>query len=592
MSTQAALEKLQEYFGYSSFRPGQDQIIEAILAGHDCLAILPTGGGKSICYQIPALLLPGLTVVISPLISLMKDQVDSLNRYGIPAAYLNSATSSDDYQTIVQGIYSGQLKLLYLAPERLDQTGFADWLAQQNISMLAVDEAHCLSQWGHDFRPSYRQIKGFLAKLAIRPVLAAFTATATARVQADIIQQLDLNQPQTFVASFDRPNIRLTVQQPEAKMKALMSRLNHDQATIIYAQTRKNVDKIYDHLKKKGYATAKYHAGLTSQDRQVSQEAFIHDQVNIIVATNAFGMGIDKTDVRQVIHYNMPTDLESYYQEAGRAGRDGLPAEAVLLFSKQDIMTAKFLIRDNQDPYVDRRLQAMIQYANQTSCLRHYLLAYFGEDQPGSCGNCSVCLGQHQVKDMTREAQMILSCLIRMGYAYGATLLAQVLRGANNQKIRDKGFDRLSTYGLMQAYPEGQVKDIISQLLADGYLRLTDYRGLVVTERAREILAGTKQIFIKEELATAKSRPFTKPDLPVVDDDLYEILRQVRYRLAKEEGVPAYVIFSNQSLADMANQQPTEYSEFLAVEGVGEIKAEKYWEEFTQAILDYQDQQD
>src|SRR5699024_6841645 len=379
---------LQQHFGYSSFRSGQKEIIETILSGRDVLGVLPTGGGKSICYQLSALMLPGLTVVISPLISLMKDQVDTLTQLGIPAAYLNSTISNQEFQEVTRQLRKNTLKLLYVAPERLDNEGFISFLRQQPISLVAIDEAHCVSQWGFDFRPSYRKINHFIDYLPERPVLASFTATATDLVQEDIVKQLDLKAPEVFINSFDRPNIKFTVLEPDNREATLYQLINHEEAIIIYASTRKQVDKLHEKLHRKGYAVSKYHAGMKQEERRQAQNAFINDQTNIVVATNAFGMGIDKTDVRKVIHYNLPKDLESYYQEAGRAGRDSLEAEAILLYHSQDIMTNKYLIAQSSDQLAEERLETMIRYANFTGCLRNYILEYFGEDTTEDCQNC------------------------------------------------------------------------------------------------------------------------------------------------------------------------------------------------------------
>ena len=379
---------LQQHFGYSAFRSGQKEIIETILAGGDALGVLPTGGGKSICYQLPALILPGLTVVVSPLISLMKDQVDTLTQLGIPAAYLNSSISNNEYQFIVDQLRQGALKLLYVAPERLNNENFIQFLAQQSISLVAVDEAHCVSQWGFDFRPSYRNINQFIEQLPLRPIVAGFTATATNLVQKDIVKQLDLVQPSVFINSFDRPNIKFSVLEPSDRNASLYQLLDKEEAIIIYVSTRKQVDKLHENLRQKGYSVGKYHAGLTNEERQQAHNSFINDTTNIIVATNAFGMGIDKTDVRKVIHYNLPKDLESYYQEAGRAGRDSLDAEAILLYHSQDIMTNKFLIGQSADESAEERLETMIRYANFTGCIRNYILQYFDEDATEPCGNC------------------------------------------------------------------------------------------------------------------------------------------------------------------------------------------------------------
>lgn len=578
---------LQQHFGYSTFRPGQKEIIDTILSGRDTLGVLPTGGGKSICYQLSALMLPGLTVVISPLISLMKDQVDSLTQLGIPAAYLNSTISNQEFQQVMQQLRQGSLKLLYVAPERLDNASFISFIRQHPISLLAIDEAHCVSQWGFDFRPSYRKINQFIDQLPKRPVVASFTATATDLVQKDIVKQLDLKQPEVFINSFDRPNIKFTVLEPSHRKATLYQLINHEEAMIIYASTRKQVDKLYEDLRKKGYAVSKYHAGMEQEERKQAQNDFINDQTNLVVATNAFGMGIDKTDVRKVIHYNLPKDLESYYQEAGRAGRDSLAAEAVLLYHTQDIMTNKYLIAQSSDQLAQERLETMIQYANFTGCLRNYILQYFGEETSEPCGNCSSCLGEVKIVDATKEAQMILSCMVRMKLNFGMTMIVDVLRGSQNQRILENKFDALSTHGLMKNYSIQQIRDIISALVAHRYIGVTEYRGLYVTTQAKSLIFGEASLAIKERSYNEITSAQTQRTSPNVDHELYEALREVRLKLAQAEGVPAYIIFSNKSLEDMASRLPKNETEFLTVEGVGSVKADKYAGQFLPVIQEF-----
>lgn len=580
-------DSLEQHFGYSQFRTGQEPLINSILEGKDVLGILPTGGGKSICYQLPAVLLPYLTIVITPLISLMKDQVDSLHEYGIPAAYIHSGLDYTEITDIMTQVDNGTLKLLYVAPERLNHPGFINNLPSK-ISMIAIDEAHCVSQWGHDFRPSYRQITDFIDSFNTRPIVSAFTATATPLVQQDISNQLGLKQPETVINSFDRPNIRFTVVEPDSKSKELMNYINDEEAIIIYANTRKNVDQIYERLLKADYNVCKYHAGLPQEQRDHAQNQFIFDKCNIIVATNAFGMGIDKTDVRRVIHYNMPTDLESYYQEAGRAGRDGLDSEAILFFSAQDIISSKRLLEQSQDPYVNKRLDAMIQYANATSCLRKFILNYFDEDYQPPCKNCSSCLNEFEVIDVTKEAQMILSNIVRMKHGFGMTMVAHVLRGVRNDKIVRNGFDQISTFGLMKDSSENYIKDIISRLLAENQLTLNEYNGLVITEQAKAILFEGEKLTMKFKHYKRKANIKTKASATAEDEELFEVLRGVRSKLAQKEQVPAYIICNNKTLVDMANQAPTDMMSFLQVDGIGQIKAEKYYEPFTEAIIDYQ----
>lgn len=578
---------LQQHFGYSDFRPGQKEIIETILAGRDTLGVLPTGGGKSICYQLPALILPGLTVVISPLISLMKDQVDSLLQLGIPAAYLNSTISDQEFQEIMNQLRQGRLKLLYVAPERLDNASFTSFISRHSISLLAIDEAHCVSQWGFDFRPSYRKINQFVDDLSRRPIVASFTATATRLVQEDIVNQLNLIQPEVFIQSFDRPNIKFSVLEPPNRQKTVEQLLNHEESMIIYASTRKQVDKLYESLRQKGYAVSRYHAGMKPEERVEAQNAFINDQTNIVVATNAFGMGIDKTDVRKVIHYNLPKDVESYYQEAGRAGRDSLEAEAILLYHVQDIMTNKFLIAQSLDQLAEERLETMIQYANYTGCLRNYILQYFGEVRIEPCENCSSCLDEVQTVDVTKEAQMILSNMIRMKYNFGMTMVVDVLRGSRNQRILENDFDKLSTHGIMKNYSVQHIRDTISALVAHQYIGVTEHRGLFATASAKKLLVGEATLSIKERLYKETASSKTRQATHHVNDDLYEALRQVRYELAQAENVPAYIIFSNKTLEDMAAKLPQNSDELLSVEGIGSVKADKYAGHFLPVIQDF-----
>lgn len=585
---------LQKYFGYSTFRSGQKDIINTIISGQDTLGILPTGGGKSVCYQLPALILPGLTIVVSPLISLMKDQVDTLVQQGIPAAYLNSTIEESEFMDVIGQLKRSELKMLYVAPERLENSSFMSFLSQFKIALVAVDEAHCVSQWGFDFRPSYRNIVQFINQLDQRPRVAAFTATATSRVQEDITKQLELINPQVFINSFDRPNIKFSVVEPSNRMVTLLQLINHDEAIVIYASTRKQVDKLHDELRNDGYAVSKYHAGMEHIARQDAQNKFINDESNIIVATNAFGMGIDKTDVRKVIHYNLPKDLESYYQEAGRAGRDSLEAEAILLYHSQDIMTNKFLIAQSQDELSERRLEVMIQYANFTGCLRNFILQYFGENPTKDCGNCSNCLGESKQVDVTKEAQMILSCILRMRHSFGMTMIVDVLRGSRNQRVLDNHFDELSTYGLMKSYSAQQIRDVISSLVAHQYIAVTEYRGLYATQLAKDLLLGKSTLSIKERrymMTPAKSSYAaggqSRSQSGAVNPDVFEALRKKRAELAREEGMPAYIIFSNKSLEDMASRLPRSYEEFLEVEGVGAVKAEKYAGHFLAVMDDF-----
>ncbi|MFP5520907.1 DNA helicase RecQ [Peptococcus simiae] len=586
---QEARTLLKKYFGYDDFRPGQEKLIAGILQGRDILGILPTGGGKSLCYQIPALMLQGLTLVISPLISLMKDQVDTLRELGIAAEKIDAQTDLDRYHEIMAAARSGQLKLLYIAPERLGQEGFLRALKQLDLGLVAIDEAHCVSQWGHDFRPSYRQIAASLADLKPRPVFAALTATATAQVQKDIVSGLSLEDPLIYVADFDRPNLYFNVLAPANRKKTLLSLLADGQCAIVYCATRRTVEDVCDYLNNQGVATVPYHAGLPAQDREANQEAFINDRVQVTVATNAFGMGIDKPDVRRVIHYNIPKNMESYYQEAGRAGRDGAPAEAVLFFHAADIMTNLFLISQSYEPDARRKLNAMLGYVYTGTCLRQYLLHYFQPDREktGPCGHCAICDGRIQTSDVTQKAQMVLSCVIRMGQRYGTSLIIDVLRGANTNRIRTEGFNHLSTYGLLAKSSKGEVRDIMTLLAAEGYLAVVgeDYPVLKVTEKSRALLQGKVQL--------SMNRPFKERTNQVelatedVNGQLMQVLRQLRRDMAENLHLPPYIIFTDRTLQDLARRMPVTEEALLEVHGIGAVKAAKYGAPFLSVIRSF-----
>ena len=490
------VEVLRQYFGFSSFREGQQTLIDAVLAGRDVLGVMPTGGGKSLCYELPALLLPGLTLVISPLISLMKDQVMALQNAGIPAGCIHSAMSVEELREAYRDTRFGAYKILYIAPERLLTDGFCALAQELEISLLAVDEAHCISQWGQDFRPSYLKILDFLQKLPRRPALAAFTATATAQVRSDIVRILQLQDPVTVVTGFDRPNLRFEVLRPQDKRRALLELLEErrDKSGIVYCATRKGVEQICELLQSSGFAASRYHAGLSPDERRQNQEDFICDRCTVMVATNAFGMGIDKSNVSYVIHCNMPKSVEAYYQEAGRAGRDGAPADCILLFSPGDITTAKYLIlnQTENDELTDEerqavqaqdliRLEQMTGYCKTTGCLRGYLLDYFGQPHAPRCENCGNCQAEYDLQDLTREAQMILSCVVRvrtrLGYCVGTALLGQVLRGSRAARVRELGLEDLPTYGLMRDLPAGRIRELLELLEAGGYLQTDPVHG-------------------------------------------------------------------------------------------------------------------
>ena len=607
-------EILKHYFGYDRFRPGQERLIGAILSGRDVLGIMPTGGGKSLCYQVPALMLPGITLVISPLISLMKDQVTALRKAGVDAAYLNSTLSPDQIRLVYRRAYQGAYKLLYIAPERLSGEGFSALTREVPVSLVAVDEAHCISQWGQDFRPSYLKISEFLHALPRRPVVAAFTATATAQVRDDIAQRLELENPLCEVTGFDRPNLFLDVRSPQRKLPALLELVQErcGKSGIIYCATRSGVEKVCAALCQRGIPATRYHAGLAEEERQANQDDFQFDRRPVMVATNAFGMGIDKSNVSYVIHYNMPKSLEAYYQEAGRAGRDGEPADCILLYSAGDITTAKFLLENSGNVELDEeeqeqvrrqdqaRLQAMIGYCRTSGCLRGRLLDYFGQAHGPACGNCGNCRGEYQLQDITVPAQMILSCVhrvkSRLGYYVGKTLLVQVLRGSRTQRVAGLGLDQLSTYGLMSRLPAEQVRTLMDFLEAEGLLRTNPLHAtLEPTPAASKILFQGEKLSMpvrKDRAGEARRAGRKKTDsLAPEAEDLFSALRAVRTRLAQEENVPAYVVFSNATLADMAEKAPRTMDEFLDVTGVGEVKAARYGEEFLRAIAEYQDQE-
>ncbi len=585
---QTARQLLQKYYGYADFRPGQADIIASLTGGTDTLAVMPTGAGKSLCYQLPALLLPGTTLVISPLISLMKDQIDALQGVGIPAAYINSSLTAAEANERLYHTRQGRYKLLYVAPERLESAYFQDAIQALDISLLAVDEAHCISQWGHDFRPSYRAIGPFIDRLAARPVIGAFTATATPQVKQDIIALLALRKPATFYTGVDRANLSFAVIRGENKKEFVLRYLaaNRDKSGIIYAATRKEVDNLHAALRKAGWPAGKYHAGLGDDERKHSQEAFIRDDIGVMVATNAFGMGIDKSDVRYVIHYNMPKNMESYYQEAGRAGRDGEPGECILLFGAQDIQLQKFLIEQSvldSDRKAGEfaKLNAMVDYCHTPACLRHYILAYFGEQAPAAdCGNCGNCNDDAEQVDITVEAQKVLSCIVRLKERYGIALIADVLKGSKNKKVLQLGLDRLTVYGLLSHYNLQELKDLINRLVATGYLSLTDseYPVVRLTAQGAAVLKGEAEVWQKAP---------KKPQAAAKDDSLFQQLRALRKAIADRQGVPPYVVFADSTLKEMCAYCPSDLQALRAIKGVGESKLARYGDAFLQVIREY-----
>lgn len=598
-------EVLSRYFGYSSFRNGQEALIDAQMTGRDVFGIMPTGGGKSLCYQIPALMMDGVTLVVSPLISLMKDQVMALKNSGISAAYINSSLTQEQIHLVYRNMIYGQYKIIYVAPERLLAEGFLKAIGSIKIAMLAVDEAHCISQWGQDFRPSYLRIAGFLRLLPYRPVVSAFTATATSAVREDVIRLLGLRDPYVVVTGFDRPNLRFEVIKPKNKPKTLCSLLNtrKGKCGIVYCSTRKDVEKVCDLLQKNGYSATRYHAGLSDDERRNNQDDFVYDRRNIMVATNAFGMGINKSNVSFVIHYNMPQSLEAYYQEAGRAGRDGSPADCVLLYSAGDIQTAKFLIQnpsenemmsDDERRYVQerdlKRLEKMITYCKTPDCLRGYILDYFGQMHPKNCENCSNCDSEIQKTDITIPAQMILSCIQqiyrKLGYYIGTTLVVRTLHGSAEKRVMALNLNELPAYGLMSNTPRSDIRAMMEALESQGYLQMNSEHGSVYpTEKAREILFEQGSVHMRTSKTVEPVKKDTRALQP--NSDLLMVLKNLRLRLAKEEKVPAYIIFSNATLEDMAAKAPQTMAAFLMVNGVGQYKAEQYGEAFLSEINRY-----
>ena len=614
------IDILKQYFGYDTFREGQRPLIDSVLKGRDVLGIMPTGAGKSMCFQIPALMMEGITLVISPLISLMKDQVGALNQAGVHAAFLNSSLTMGQYVKALRLAKEGRYKIIYVAPERLETEGFLEFALSENvhISFLAVDEAHCVSQWGQDFRPSYLKIMEFLKKLPYRPVVGAYTATATEDVRDDIMDILELQNPYVMTTGFDRENLYFAVKKPVDKYKELVHYLKDREkkfsgsSGIIYCLTRKNVEDICYRLRKEGFSVTRYHAGLSDEERKENQEDFIYDRRQIMVATNAFGMGIDKSDVRFVIHYNMPKNMESYYQEAGRAGRDGEPAECILYYEPMDVRTNRFFIENGEDnEELDEftrqlvkerdieRLKQMTFYCFTSECLRHYILKYFGENSSGYCGNCLNCMTQFEEVDITNEARAIIHCMDANRMNYGVSTIIDILRGAKNQKILSKGLNQNPEYGTLSQITVARLRQIIQELMYQGYLELSgdQYPVIQTTRKSAEFQQNNRTLVMKlakekeqEEVSGRKQKRGSRKKagaaamLSEKDLELFETLRVLRREIAEEEKVPPYMIFSDKTLALMSAAHPANLEEMLRISGVGEFKLQNYGERFLQVI--------
>lgn len=597
-----ALDVLQHYWGYDAFRPAQEIPVSTLLSGHDLVAIMPTGAGKSICFQVPALLQEGLTIVFSPLISLMKDQVDGLRQQKIPAAFINSTLDQETFNKALYYVRIGAVKILYISPERLASQFFRNVLQTLKISQIIVDEAHCISQWGHDFRPAYQLIGQFLKTMPHRPVVGAFTATATKAVERDIKVLLGLGNAQVHITGFDRPNLHFAVARLSQRMDYIVDyvKAHQEQSGVIYCITRKDVEKVYQNLVKAGIAAGYYHAGLPDQVRKDMQNKYAFDEIQVMVATNAFGMGIDKSNVRYVLHYQMPRNMESYYQEAGRAGRDGAPAECILLYNGQDVQVHKYLLEQSQlEParlsIEQRKLQAMIDYCFTSQCLRKYMLAYFGQEVPwNKCHNCSTCLHQGQVQDMTAEAKATFRAIRGTDEHFGTTMISAIVRGEHNDRIRRAGYDALPVFGALSSYSAQEVKGMIQQFVASGYLQqsMGKYPILSLQAGAEEVLAGHSKVQeIKQEVARPRAKrtgDHSRISMGASTNSLFEALRLHRKRIALAQKVPPYLVFTDTVLIDLAALKPKTLADFANIKGVGEAKLKKYGTSFLAVIAQYE----
>ena len=602
---QTPQEALKVLFGYDAFRPGQESVIDSILSGKDVCAIMPTGAGKSVCYQIPAILLPGITLVISPLISLMQDQVKALNEAGIAAAFINSSLSERAFHETVRKTRNGDYKILYVAPERLVTEGFMELAKTIEISMVTVDEAHCISQWGQDFRPSYMNISQFVDMLEKRPIVSAFTATATENVREDIICTLGLQDPFVLVNGFDRENLFFQVEKPKSKEQYILDYVasHESESGIIYCATRKNVDNLYNLLESKGFSVAKYHAGMGAEERKRMQDDFVFDFTSIVVATNAFGMGIDKSNVRYVIHYNMPQSMENYYQEAGRAGRDGLEAKCILLFSTQDIVINRLLLEHKEMTDLSpeelatvkerdmQRLQSMERYCYTTECLRNYILKYFGEKPEKPCGDCGNCLHTFETLDMTDAAKQIINCVYESRQRFGKTIIIDTVAGAKTARLAEIGAVNYKSYGVLASTNKKLIRRLVEQMVAEGYLRVGDYQ-VVKLGNFQALKDPETTVMVKitddDKLPQRAEKPKKKTNgkdaLTAAGFKLFDKFRELRLQIAREENMPPYIIFSDKTLIDMAVKMPRSKSEMLEVSGVGENKYGKYGERFLRVI--------